>query len=111
MDAAPSEVIVKTDGEYVRVSPRRNEKGEWELDLHYSLGISLGCVPTQQIDSTLSEQEREDQGNTTGSMWQDEETERTFHGKMWSNLFARGFGSNGQLRDIESELELPVPSW
>ena len=36
MDAAPSEcsVIVKTDGEDVRVSPRRNKEGEWELDLY-----------------------------------------------------------------------------
>ena len=33
MDAAPS-VIVKIDGEDVRVSPRRNKKGEWELDLY-----------------------------------------------------------------------------
>ena len=31
-------VMVKRDGEDVRVSPRRNEKVEWELDLHYSLG-------------------------------------------------------------------------
>ena len=38
MDATPSEssVIVQTDGEDVRVSPRRNEKGEWELNL---------CIP------------------------------------------------------------------
>ena len=36
MDSAPSEcsVIVKTDdGEDVRVSPRRNKEGEWEMDL------------------------------------------------------------------------------
>ena len=44
MDAAPSEVIVKTDGEYVGVSPRRNEKGEWELNL-YSHGGRRVVVP------------------------------------------------------------------
>ena len=44
MDAAPS-VIVKTDhGEDVRVSPRRNEEGQWELDLH-SLGGRRVVVP------------------------------------------------------------------
>ena len=26
-------MIVKIDGEDVRVSPRRNKEGEWELDL------------------------------------------------------------------------------
>ena len=31
-------VIVKTDGEDVRVSPRRNEEGEWELDLSWHGG-------------------------------------------------------------------------
>ena len=36
MDAATSEysVIVNRDGERVHVSPRRNEEGEWELDLY-----------------------------------------------------------------------------
>ena len=41
MDAATSEysVIVNTDdGEHVHVSPRRNEEGEWELDLSWHGG-------------------------------------------------------------------------
>ena len=47
MDVASSEcsVIVKTeDGEDVRVSPRRNEEGEWQLNLH-SHGDRVVVVP------------------------------------------------------------------
>ena len=46
MDAAPSEcsVIVKTAGGDVRVSPRRNNYGEWELDL-YTHGGRRVVVP------------------------------------------------------------------
>ena len=41
MDAAPSEcsVMVKRDGEDVRVSSRRNEKGEWVLDLYDGIRV------------------------------------------------------------------------
>ena len=46
MDAAPSEcsVIVKTAGGDVRVSHRRNNYGEWELDL-YTHGGRRVVVP------------------------------------------------------------------
>ena len=43
-DAASSEysVIVKRDGEDVRVSPHQNQKGEWELDLYSHRGSRVG---------------------------------------------------------------------
>ena len=43
-DAAPSEcsVIVKRDGEDVRVSPHENKEGEWELDLYDHTRVVVG---------------------------------------------------------------------
>ena len=47
MDAATSEysVIVNRDGERVHVSPRRNEEGEWELDLYDGRIVCPGGFP------------------------------------------------------------------
>ena len=47
MDAATSEysVIVNRDGEHVHVSPRRNEEGEWELDLYGRRVVIPGGFP------------------------------------------------------------------
>ena len=47
MDAATSEysVIVNRDGEHVHVSPRRNEEGEWELDLYGRRVVFPGGFP------------------------------------------------------------------